>query len=67
MRDSAGAEQRYVVTGREQVSKTVLPSSLFTRQGSERLVLITCGGRFDPVARHYDDNVTVVAEPTTAR
>jgi len=31
--------------------------------GAPRLVLITCGGRFDPVARSYEDNIVVYAEP----
>jgi len=26
-------------------------------------VLITCGGQFDPVARHYADDVVVSAVP----
>ena len=33
--------------------------------GTRALVLITCGGEFDETTGHYDDNVVVVATPTT--
>jgi hypothetical protein len=36
---------------------------LFARTGAARLVLITCGGAFDPVRHHYADNYVVVAVP----
>ena len=32
-------------------------------RGAARLVLVTCGGPFDPVAGHYRDNVVVTAVP----
>jgi hypothetical protein len=32
-------------------------------QRPPRLTLVTCGGAFDPVARAYQDNVVVTAEP----
>ena len=38
-------------------------ADVFSRTGTGRLVLITCGGSFDESSRHYRDNVIVVAEP----
>lgn len=38
-------------------------ASLFSRDGPARLHVVTCGGRFDPVARKYDENIVVVATP----
>lgn len=61
--DSTGAVFQYVVTGREQITKAALPPSLFTMRGTARLVLITCGGRFDLATHHYEDNVIVTAQP----
>ncbi len=37
--------------------------ALFTRDGPPRLHIVTCGGNFDRKARHYDENVVVVANP----
>ncbi|MBS3941891.1 MAG: class F sortase [Actinobacteria bacterium] len=52
------------VVGRAAYPKDTLPiAELFRRDGPARLVLITCGGEFDPATGHYDDNVVVVAEP----
>lgn len=55
---------RYRVTGRDSVVKAALPvEQLFARDGAHRLVLVTCGGRFVPERRSYEENVVVVAEP----
>lgn len=35
----------------------------FRQDGPARLVVITCGGPFDPVRHRYQDNVVVVATP----
>jgi hypothetical protein len=40
-------------------------SGLFAPSGEARLVLITCGGAFDPVRHHYADNYVVIAVPVT--
>lgn len=61
--DSEGGVHRYRVTSRQQLVKTDLPATLFARDGSPRLVLITCGGAFDRATHHYDDNVVVTAVP----
>ncbi len=58
-----GDTARYVVAARRQFAKAALPSSVFDQQVTGRLVLITCGGRFDPRSRHYADNVVVFARP----
>jgi Sortase domain len=58
---------RYVVVSgglvrQSQLSRT---SGLFRTNGSAQLVLITCGGPFDPVTHHYADNYVVVARPAS--
>ncbi len=57
--------QRYRV-----VSATLVPQAqlsraggLFRSTGDPQLVLITCGGAFDPVRHRYADNYVVVARP----
>jgi sortase (surface protein transpeptidase) len=42
-----------------------LPVELFARTGSERLVLITCGGPFDASTGNYEDNIVAFATPAT--
>jgi hypothetical protein len=63
LRFADGSERSFHVVGRDQFPKSALPPELFSRAGPSRLVLITCGGSFDPSSRHYRDNVVVVAEP----
>lgn len=61
---AGGGVQRYQVTGRRQFAKSTLPAhAIFSQDVEERLVLITCGGRFDPSERSYDDNVIIFAVP----
>jgi hypothetical protein len=43
--------------------KDSLPTSLYSRRGRPRLVLVTCGGPFDAGIGHYRDNVVVTAVP----
>lgn len=59
------ARQDYRVVSVEQVPKARLAAdtAVFDQSGAPRLVLITCGGRFDPAARAYEDNLVVIAEP----
>ena len=52
----------YRVTARRELGKAALPADLFATDGPPRLVLVTCGGRFDRTTRHYTDNVIVYAE-----
>jgi len=63
VRDATGVTRIFLVSARAEVAKSTLPADLFSRQGSTRLVLITCGGAFDSATHHYVDNVVVVATP----
>ena len=51
------------MTSLRRVRKAALPTSIFTRTGERRLVLVTCGGPFDAARRRYRDNVIVTALP----
>jgi hypothetical protein len=60
-----GRTVRYTVVSaglvpQAQLSRT---NGLFRRDGEAQLVLITCGGAFDPVRHRYADNFVVVARP----
>jgi sortase (surface protein transpeptidase) len=62
--DESGEEHTYEVVSRETVTKDVLPiEQIFDRTGEHRLVVITCGGPFQPELRSYRDNVVVTAVP----
>ncbi|MBW0114879.1 class F sortase [Pseudonocardia abyssalis] len=63
VRGADGRELRYVVAARREYRKADLPLDLFTGDGPPGLVLITCGGAFDPATGHYQDNVVVHAVP----
>lgn len=63
VRGADGRELRYAVTARREYRKAELPLDLFTADGPPGLVLITCGGAFDPATGHYADNVVVHAAP----
>lgn len=59
-----GETVEYVVTAVQQTNKeSVNPDDLFARGDGERLVLVTCGGRWNSSERSYEDNVIVYAEP----
>ncbi|WP_375484066.1 class F sortase [uncultured Jatrophihabitans sp.] len=61
-----GRQVGYRVFARRVYSKTrALPTTLFDTVGAPRLVLITCGGPFDPAAHSYRDNIAVFARPVT--
>lgn len=63
LRGADGRSVAYRVVARVHHPKADLPPEIFATGGPPRLVLITCGGTFDPVTRHYSDNVVVYAEP----
>jgi sortase (surface protein transpeptidase) len=66
VRTSGGQVLTYRVVGVETITKSVLPvDRVFARDGAPRLVLITCGGPFQPELGSFRDNVVVVAEPLT--
>ena len=59
-----GAAFTFEVTSLVRYGKDDLPiSELFRRDGEHQLVLITCGGAFDPATGEYDENVVAIAEP----
>jgi hypothetical protein len=58
-----GARVAYTVVAVRSYPKSALPSSIFTTTGRERLVLVTCGGTFDPATHHYSDNIVLYAVP----
>jgi hypothetical protein len=43
--------------------KADLPPSVYSRRGPARLVVVTCGGRFDEATGHYPDDVVLTATP----
>ena len=62
--DAAGSVHRYSVESVTYYPKADLPvDDLFARSGTRALVLITCGGAFDPTSGRYADNVVAIATP----
>lgn len=60
-----GQELSYTVISVDQYNKLELPiDDLFSESSEERIVLITCGGSFNPSVGSYDDNVVVIAIPS---
>lgn len=60
-----GQSLSYRVTEVRLIDKNLLPpEEIWNREGPPRLAMITCGGRYDPVRRSYDDNVVVFADPS---
>jgi LPXTG-site transpeptidase (sortase) family protein len=58
-----GSTVTYKVTSVKKVVKASLPTDIFSLQGGNRLVLVTCGGPFLQSIGHYRDNVVVTAVP----
>jgi LPXTG-site transpeptidase (sortase) family protein len=64
LRLSDGSARTYEVVERTMYSKDALPRERIWRtSGDEGLVLITCGGSFNPDIRRYRDNIVVYAVP----
>ena len=64
VRTASGRDLVYEVVSFERFAKAEVPMDrLFATDGPHRLVLISCGGAFDPVRRTYADNVVVTAVP----
>lgn len=62
--DAAGDLRHYTVTGLRWYPRAELPThEVFGQDVRERLVLITCGGRFDDDRAEYTHNVVVYAVP----
>lgn len=63
VRTESGRDLRYTVVDMRSLPKAELPlADVFSREGRERLLLITCGGEFDR-QRGYADNIVVTAVP----
>ena len=59
-----GSVRRYEVTERAVYGKLELPHErLWRTTGDETLVLITCGGDYNPDIRRYRENIVVYAVP----
>jgi len=59
-----GTTRAYVVTERTMYGKLELPRDrIWRRTGPEELVLITCGGEFNPEIRRFKSNIVVYAVP----
>jgi hypothetical protein len=59
-----GSTRIYAVVERVQYPKAELPADrVWTRSGPETLVLVTCGGDFNPDIRRYRHNIVVYAVP----
>lgn len=59
-----GSTRNYVVTERTMYGKLMLPRERIWRNtGPEELVLITCGGEFNPEIRSFKSNIVVYAVP----
>jgi sortase (surface protein transpeptidase) len=64
---SDGTVQSYRVIDNRMIPKVSLPvDTLFDRTGDHRLVLVTCGGRFQRDVGRYTDNIVVTAAPVGA-
>ncbi len=62
-----GSSAAYVLRGVQTFPKDALPAAeLFSQEGPERLVLVTCGGSFDPDRAGWDSNVVAVLDPATS-
>lgn len=63
VRTESGQDLRYTVVDVRSLPKAELPlADVFSREGDERLLLITCGGEFDR-QQGYADNIVVTAVP----
>lgn len=62
---TGGRRLGYRVTARASLpqAELVVHTDTFRQDGPHRLVLITCGGVFDPVRHRYRDNLVIYAQP----
>ncbi|MDT0350209.1 class F sortase [Pseudonocardia charpentierae] len=62
---SDGATARFTAYRVERFSKSAFPTAeVYGNTDGPELRLVTCGGEFDEVSRHYRDNVVVFARLT---
>ena len=61
---NTGKTVQYTVQARRvYVKEQGLPADLFDQKGPARLVIISCGGRFDSSIHSYEDNIAIFATP----
>jgi hypothetical protein len=61
---AGGRAWHYVVRAVRAYAKAALPAAtVFAQHVTPRLVIITCGGPFDPATGHYLDNIISWAVP----
>jgi Sortase domain/Bacterial Ig-like domain (group 1) len=58
-----GRKKSYRVVSVKRMLKANLPTDIWSQRSPSRLFVVTCGGPFDPVTRHYRDNIVVTAVP----
>jgi hypothetical protein len=58
-----GTRRAYRVRSLRRYDRQALPAELFSREGRERLRIVTCGGRFLPDRGGYQLNLVVTATP----
>jgi hypothetical protein len=63
VRTADGRTYTYRIVSVTRMLKANLPTSIFTKTGPRKLVMVTCGGALDPHTHHYVDNVVVTAVP----
>ncbi|WP_344322682.1 class F sortase [Streptomyces macrosporus] len=61
-----GGRHRYVITARRVHRKEALPRDLFGAEGTARLALVTCTGRWRPETGGYEENLVLYGVPVTA-
>jgi len=64
---ASGRTFSYRVVSVRLYPKAALPTSVYARGGRARLVLVTCGGRFDEASGHYPDDLVVAAVPVASQ
>lgn len=63
-----GERRAYAVRAVQTIAKEALPAAeLFGTRGPERLVLVTCGGSYDPDHGGWDSNVVAVLDPVPSQ
>jgi hypothetical protein len=63
IRSADGSLHSFRVVAVRAYPKGGLPARLFARTGPPVLALVTCGGAFNWVTRHYADNIVIYAGP----
>jgi hypothetical protein len=58
-----GRTKNYRVVSVARMLKAKLPTGIWSQRTPNRLFIVTCGGPFDPVTRHYRDNIVLTATP----